>query len=81
MAESTVATLGLIETLRRLPVDAHVFFHNHLGNALAVGNGKGFVRKIDHNHAYFAPVIGIDSAGGIYERDAFFRARPLRGRI
>ena len=70
MAECSLASTGLVEALHRFPFHMGVVGDHHLGYSFAGIDGKGCVAEVDHNHAYLAPVVGIDGAGSVDKRYA-----------
>lgn len=66
MAKSTHTTLSLVERIYRFPLHSGMLCNHHLTNTFSVLYGKIDIRKIDQNHPYFTPIIGIDSSGSIH---------------
>ena len=63
MSEAAFAAFAAVEALGRLPDHGGIARHDHLGDAVAVVDGKGFLREVDQDYAYFAAVVGVDGTG------------------
>lgn len=70
MTETTFSANGFVERFYKFPLRTFMTGNYKLGYAVAIGHFEGVGRKIDQYDAYFAPIIGIDSARRIEQRDA-----------
>ena len=52
------------------PLDLLVFRNDHLGDALAGFHGLRLVGEVDEDDFDFAPVVGVNGAGGVDEAEA-----------
>ena len=68
VSKGTVAALGLIDALHGFPFHTHILLDDHLGYALAGGDGVRLGGEVDGYDAYFATVVGIDSTGCVDQR-------------
>ena len=72
MAETSGSSFCFVKRFHLFPSHAGIRRDYHLADALAVVDGEGFVGVVDHYHADFAAVVGIDRAGGVHQRYAVF---------
>ena len=65
MAETTGPALGGLQSFGFKPFNAFVAGHYQLGHTLSVFYGECLVGKVYENYFHLAPVVAVDSAGGI----------------
>ena len=79
MAETAGTPACSVQIIDYLELRLNYLGKDHLGDPHAARHGKSFFRVIDQNDLDLAPVIGIDRAGGIEERNAVFDRKTTPG--
>lgn len=81
MTETTGTSLRGFECVYFLPGRLTMRGNHHLTDSFSVFDLHFLLRQIDQNNPYFAPVVGINSAGSVQYGESFFEGQTAAGLI
>lgn len=70
MPEGTIFTFCAVQFLDLVPFHMGVLFYDHLAYTVPIVDSEVFFAEIDEYYSYLSPIVCIDSAGTVDDRES-----------